>query len=183
MLTIDVDKMIRLKQLSLLDGEPLFALTEQNREHLRQWLNWMDKVTAVSDTRSFIRGALADAEDGVGFVFGIWHERGLVGAADVNISQDNIGENRTAAIGYWLDRDHQGRGIMTRCVKALVRYGFEELGLHRIEVRAATGNVRSRAIPERLGFKLDGVLREAEWVNDHFEDVAVYSVLKGEWEA
>ena len=63
MLTIDVDKMIRLKQLSLLDGEPLFALTEQNREHLRQWLNWMDKVTAVSDTRSFIRGALADAED------------------------------------------------------------------------------------------------------------------------
>jgi ribosomal-protein-serine acetyltransferase len=71
---------------------------------------------------------------------------------------------------------------MTRAARALVDYGFGELGLHRIVIRCATGNHASRAIPERLGFALEGTLRQAQWVNDHFNDLAVYAMLRPDWD-
>jgi ribosomal-protein-serine acetyltransferase len=55
------------------------------------------------------------------------------------------------SVGYWMSADYQGRGIMTDCCKALLNYGFGALGLNRIEIRARTDNVKSRAIPIRLG--------------------------------
>jgi len=70
---------------------------------------------------------------------------------------------------------------MTRATRALVDHGFGDLELHRIVVRCGTGNRASRAIPERLGFTLEGTLREAEWVNDHFNDLVVYAMLCHEW--
>src|SRR5690625_199905 len=88
---------------------------------------------------------------------------------------------KIAYIGYWLDIEHQGKGIMTRAVRALTDYAFEEFDLNRVDIRAAVGNVKSRAIPERLGYKKEGVLRQSEWLYDHFVDHAVYSMLKSEW--
>lgn len=85
--------------------------------------------------------------------------------------------NRSSAIGYWLDAGHQGRGIMTAAVRGLCRYGFDALGLHRIELRAAPGNARSRAVAERCGFTEEGVARGAELVRGEFRDLVVYSLL------
>jgi ribosomal-protein-serine acetyltransferase len=62
-----------------------------------------------------------------------------------------------------------------------VTYGFESMGLHRITIRAAPGNTRSRAIPERLGFVQEGVLREAGRVGEGYTDLVVYGVLDREW--
>ena len=71
---------------------------------------------------------------------------------------------------------------MTRACRALVTHAFRELGLHRVEIRAAPGNRRSRAIPERLGFRQEGILRDAEWPYDHYVDLVVYAMLADEWE-
>ena len=84
---------------------------------------------------------------------------------------------RAAMMGYWVAAEHQGRGLVTRAAKALIEHAFADLGLHRVEIRAATENVRSRAIPERLGFTQEGVLREAELVNGRYQDLAVYGLL------
>ena len=70
---------------------------------------------------------------------------------------------------------------MTESCKAMTTYGFEALKLHRIEIRCATGNLKSRAIPERLGFVKEGVLRDGEWLYDHFVDLVVYSVVAPDW--
>ena len=86
----------------------------------------------------------------------------------------------TAAIGYWLDEDNVGRGIITDAVKTMIRYAFDELAINRIEIRAAVGNIKSRAIPERLGFRQEGILRQAECVNGIFMDMAVYVLLKSD---
>ena len=80
-----------------------------------------------------------------------------------------------------LAEDAGGKGIMTRSVKAVLHYAFENLKLNKIEIRCGVGNAKSRAIPERLGFKLDGILRDEEWLYDHFHDIAVYSLLASEW--
>jgi ribosomal-protein-serine acetyltransferase len=84
-------------------------------------------------------------------------------------------------IGYWISAKFEGNGIITHSCKALIAYAFNELKLNRVEIRCATENGRSRAIPERLGFKLEGVLRESEWRHTRFYDMAIYGLLQNEW--
>ena len=86
---------------------------------------------------------------------------------------------RAGELGYWLSERAQGAGVMTRCVRSLTAAALGELGLHRVVIRAATGNARSRAVPERLGFDHEGTLRDAEWLHDHFVDLEVYAHLAG----
>ena len=71
---------------------------------------------------------------------------------------------------------------MSRALKAVIDYGFKELGLNRIEVCVATENEKSRALPERFGFTEEGILRQAEWLYDHYVDHIVYRLLREEWE-
>jgi ribosomal-protein-serine acetyltransferase len=80
-----------------------------------------------------------------------------------------------------VDGGHEGRGIVTRACRAIVSEGFSERGLHRIEIRCATGNERSAAIAKRLGFVHEGVLRDAEWLHDHWVDLNVFSMLEHNW--
>lgn len=156
----------------------LFALTEQNREHLRQWLPWVDDNLTQVDTRAFIEDSRASYADKEGLDAGIWHQGrlvGVIGFYDLNWT------NRRACIGYWLGALFQGQGIMTRSCRALVDYGFHQFNLNRVEIRCAPENRRRRAIPERLGFRQEGIIRQVQWLYDHFVDHVVYGMLSSEW--
>ena len=72
------------------------------------------------------------------------------------------------------------RGVMTKCCAALLRYLFEELKLHRVCIRCGTGNTRSCAIPQRLGFRYEGLELEAEWVGGRWVDLVNWAILEGE---
>jgi ribosomal-protein-serine acetyltransferase len=74
-----------------------------------------------------------------------------------------------------------GQGRMTAAVKALIAEGFEDLELNRIQARVETSNDPSQAVCERAGFKKEGVLREVEWLYDHYVDITMNAVLKSEW--
>lgn len=89
--------------------------------------------------------------------------------------------NHSTSIGYWLAEDFQGKGIMTASCRCLLDYAFGNLGMNRVEIRCATENLRSRAIPERLGFTEEGLIRQAEWLYDHYVDHLVYGLLREEW--
>src|SRR5690606_10610603 len=116
--------------------------------------------------------------EGRGVRMAIEIDRALAGVVGIEAVHRS---NRRAAIGYWLDGAHEGRGWMTRAGRAMCDYGFGELGLNRLEIRAATGNRRSRAVPERLGFVYEGIWRQSEWLYDRFVDLAVYGMLASEW--
>ncbi len=90
--------------------------------------------------------------------------------------------NRSTALSYWLDEAHQGKGIMTACCRAFVSHAFTTWKMNRITIQCATKNTRSRAIPERLGFKLEGIIREAEWLYDHYVDHMLYGLLRSDLE-
>lgn len=168
-------------QLRLLEerhARELTDLTERNREHLRTWLPWVDADRTVEDRRDFIRGALKQFAENNGFQAGIWYEGRLAGV----VGYHGIDwPNRSTTLGYWLGEAFQGRGLMTAACRALVDHAFGELGLNRISVVCATENNKSCAIPERLGFRQEGVHRQAEWLYDHFVDHAVYATLASEW--
>jgi ribosomal-protein-serine acetyltransferase len=162
--------------LRLLDGgdaAELHALVESNRAHLSEWMPWAADQT-FERTARYIRSGLDRHADNQGFEMGLVVDGRIVGAAGI-ANVDWIA--RSANIGYWLDEHHQGRGLMTSAVRALIDHAFREMGLHRMEIRATEGNLRSRAIPERLGFTEEGLLREAEHVRDEYHDLVVYGLL------
>ena len=84
-------------------------------------------------------------------------------------------------IGYWIVSGLEGRGLVTRAVRALIDTGFGELGFHRLVIRAGVDNDRSRAIPERLGFTREAIARGEGRGNGGFYDLVVYGLLEDEW--
>ena len=166
---------IELQLIEQRHAEALFALTDANRQYLRQWLPWVDATRSVADTAAFVTSSLQQFASNKGFHAGIWHRGllcGMIGHHEMSPA------NRATSLGYWLAADRQGKGIVTACCRAVVGHAFAEMKLHRIVIRCAVGNHRSRAIPERLGFSCEGVARQAEWLYDHFEDIAVYALLQ-----
>lgn len=174
-LTIDQD--LVLKQLQLSDAPRLFELTDTNRLALQEWLPWLDFTKTVQDSENFIKGSLKKNVETGEFDLGIWYQGEMVGVIGIH---DLSKLNRQASIGYWLAEAYQGNGIMTRANTALIKYLFESLKLHRIVIKAATGNSKSQAIPLRLGFSQEGIEREAGFLYDHYVDLQVFSLLESE---
>jgi ribosomal-protein-serine acetyltransferase len=156
-------------------AQELSELIEANRAHLRPWLNWIDQRRTVADAASYITLCLRQFALNQGFHAGIWDKGKLCGM----INWHGIDwPHRATSLEYWLAASHQGRGIMTASCRAMLAHGFGTLGLHRVSIRCAVENRRSRAIPERLGFKFEGICRESEWLHDHFVDHAIYGLLR-----
>lgn len=175
-----IDEVTALRVLREADAAELYALTDANRTFLRRWLPWVDVVTCEDDTRSFIATVGAQHKEGRGPTFGIFRNGALAGVVGF-LPIDRV--NRIGEIGYWLAEREQGRGVMTACCRFAVRYGFLTLDLNRIQIAAGIDNAASRAIPERLGFKLEGVLRAREQVNGAFIDHAMYALLRSDFDA
>ncbi|WP_186577004.1 GNAT family N-acetyltransferase [Aquibacillus kalidii] len=173
-----IDEELSLKLVELKDAERVFELTDASREHLREWLPWLDMTTSVEDTKAFIKSSRRGYADNQSLTTFILYNGEIVGTASYNKIDWT---NKIAYIGYWLGKDYQSQGIMTRVAKALTDYAFNELGLNKVDITAAVENMKSRSIPERLGFVNEGCIRQAEWLYDHYVDHIVYGMLANDW--
>jgi ribosomal-protein-serine acetyltransferase len=157
------------------DADAIFAVIDADRDHLRAWLPWIDPMTTPEYERAWLSAVLSneDAMEG----YGIFVDDALAGGAGLSIFPFNV----AAEIGYWIATPYEGRGFVTRACRALIDYAFTDGGLHRVVIRAAPGNTRSRAIPERLGFTEEGVMREEGIAAGGYHDLIVYGLLETEW--
>ena len=166
-----------LRTLEPEDAGTAFHVIDANRECLRRWFPWVDPTTSLDVTREFIERSLASETDLE--AIGIWVEGRYAGVIGLSVDpMANGGE-----LGYWLAEGFEGRGLVTRACRELVAHGFGKLGLHRIEIKAAPHNARSRAVAERLGFTEEAVLREAGRDAERYHDLVVYGLLEDEWRA
>ena len=176
---IPVDDEIELRIATESDAATLFQLVEKNREHLRAWLPWLDEATSIQDEIEFIHGQLIRHQKTDGSLFLIWYQgRTIVGTLSVN--QVDHG-NQTGWIGYWLDRGHTGKGIMTRAVGAIVDVLLVSCGFNRVVIEIGVGNSASMAIPLRLGFREEGKSIERQWMYDRWVDSLQYAITAREW--
>ena len=168
-----------LRLLEERDAEELEHVVAANHDHLARWLPWVEAAAAagVEARREYVRRARRQAEANDGFQTVIVADGAIVGVVGFH-HVDWV--NRSTSLGYWLAAGRQGRGIMTGAVRALVRHAFEAWNLNRIEIRVAVGNARSAAIPRRLGFVEEGVLRQAERHTNGYRDIVVYSLLRSD---
>jgi ribosomal-protein-serine acetyltransferase len=167
----------QLRLLEPADATELHALIEANRAHLARWLPWA-AGQRPEGTEDFIRRGRAQFDAHNGFQAAIAPEgriEGVVGFHAIDWG------NRSTSLGYWLGEASQGSGTMTEAVRALTEHAFRKWGLNRIEIQAAPGNLRSRAIPERLGYLEEGLLREAELVGGRYLDGVVYGMVASDW--
>jgi ribosomal-protein-serine acetyltransferase len=172
-----VNGQIELQLIQHLHCRELFKIMDANRAHLRPWHPWIDQIRSTAELDRVITGWLQQFSHNLGFYAGVSYEGQLCGV----INHLRIDwPNRSTVLSYWLDQNYQGRGIMTAACRAFVAHSFDRLGLNRVTMECASRNIRSRGIPERLGFKLEGIIRGVEWLHDHYADHAMYGLLKGE---
>jgi ribosomal-protein-serine acetyltransferase len=166
-----------VRTYTLDDAQALFDLIDANREHLRPWMIWEQTTKSPDDARTFIQSCLDEPVSIEGN--GIWVDGDLAGGIGLDIDTlSNSGE-----IGYWLAKSYEGRGIITRACERFFDMAFDELGLHRMELQAAAGNARSRAVAGRLGMQWEGVARDGIRVAEGYLDSVEYAILEDEWRA
>ncbi len=176
---IRVDADLELRPVRLENAGALFATVERNRDHLRQWLPWLGPTYSSADVYRFIADRERENHTRTSFTAGIWVHGILCGTIGLHRIDPR---HRSTSVGYWIDSAFEGRGIMLRACRSMVTEAFRNYGLHRVEIRCATGNHKSCAIPRKLGFVEEGVLREAEWLYDHWVDLRLFSMLEKDWE-
>ena len=173
-LKVDADSYLTL--VTFQDAEEIFALVDSSRNYLREWLPWVDTNKTSADTREWIEFTQQEYSDRHGLHCCVRYKTKIMGIAAFHCL-DWI--NQTAELAYWLAEQYQGHGLMTKSCRVLTNYAFKDFNLNRVEIKA--NNLKSCAVPERLGFCREGILRDAEWVNDRFVDNVVYSMLQRDW--
>ena len=93
----------------------------------------------------------------------------------------NDPERREANIGYEIDADRWGRGYATEAATAILRYGFADLGMHRIWAECVADNAASARIMEKLGMRQEARFREHQHFKGHWWDTLIYAILDREW--
>jgi carbamoyl-phosphate synthase large subunit len=161
------------------DAEEMYAVIDADRARLAEFMPWAGEQT-LADTRAFLEMKARQLADNEGFECAIVRDATIVGAVGLNAVN---WRDSSTTIGYWLAAGEQGRGTMTAAVSALVDHAFAVMDLNRVVITAAVPNVRSRAIPERLGFREEGTLRQAIRVGERCYDDVVYAMLAEDWTA
>ncbi|GAK86336.1 ribosomal-protein-L7p-serine acetyltransferase [Vibrio ponticus] len=168
---VDADIQIALVEESF---APIYAaLVSEQVDYLGQWLAWPPYCQSEQDFRLFIQRSLVDYAEGKSLTCAIIYHGQIVG----NCSFNNIDHGlRRVQVGYWLSQKHLGKGIMTRVVKKLIELAFSKYGMEKVELRAAVDNWSSRAVAERCGMALEGVISNSEKVGERILDHAIYGI-------
>lgn len=140
------------------DGAALNEAVIESLEHLRPWLPWAQQAPTLAESEANVRQAYLAflAREDLRFHLFLKETGELVGATGLHCIRWEV---PSFEIGYWVRRSRQGQGLITESTEALTRFAFDTLGARRVEIRLDPTNARSRAIPERLGYELEGVLR------------------------
>jgi ribosomal-protein-serine acetyltransferase len=149
------------------------AAVESSLPELRQWMAWAIEDSPET-TRHFLEQAAQAWEAGTAFSFAITSQGAVIGAVGI-APYDPL--SASGELGYWLASDHSGRGLTTEAAAAVVTFGFEDLGLHRLQLHAGIKNVGSQRVAEKLGFRKMGIVRDACRGEAGFYDGYIYDLL------
>ena len=152
-----------------------YASDPEVTRHL-QWDAYDDPATAAS----FIRSTLGGGDTWFARAIVLRATDGVIGGADLRVVSP---PDRRAELGYGLTRAYWGHGYATEAARLLVRFGFERLGLTRIQAACAVENERSMQTLERLGMQREGRLAQYRWKAGSARDLYLYAITRTDWDA
>jgi [ribosomal protein S5]-alanine N-acetyltransferase len=178
--TLDTER-LRLRALEMRDASTITALL-QERDIALTAANIPYPFEEI-DARAWVRGASETLFMGHSYTFAITRreDSAFMGAIGLEVTISH----RRGEIGYWMGKPYWGAGYMTEAARRLVRFGFEELNLNRIDGNCYVDNIGSARVLEKCGMTYEGTLREYLFnrVTQVYEDVRYYSILRSEYYA
>jgi ribosomal-protein-serine acetyltransferase len=175
---IRTDRLV-LEPIGTEHADALWAATEASLRELERWMLWAVGATREG-TEAFTAEAEQDWAQGTAFHFVLLEDGQVAGAMGL---ESRAPINRIGEIGYWIRSDRAGRGLTTEGGEALVAFGFEMVGLYRIELRAGVENLASQRVAEKLGFRREGALRKGCPGGPEPYDCYLYGLLLEDFQA
>ncbi|MGC8918692.1 GNAT family N-acetyltransferase [Streptomyces sp. PG2] len=169
-----------LRPLEPWHAEEFLAHLDRGREYIGQHIPFGTRETDVDSARELLTTFAHRRAEDAGGLHGIWYRGRLVGGVLFRTFDAVQG---TAEAGCWLEPAAVGRGLVTRSVRVLLGWAFDERGIHRVEWRASSANTPSINVARRLGMRRDGVLRGNNLYRGARQDLEVWSLLAPEWRA
>lgn len=167
-----------LRPLEPWHAEEFLAHIDRARENLNQFIAFASLTTDLDSARATLRHYADKAAADTGAIYGIWLDGTLVGG--VMFPHFDV-KHLNCEIGVWAEPAGEGLGLITAGVRQLIEHAVAERGMQRVEWFSSTRNTRSRAVAQRVGMRLDGVLRSYYLHNGVRQDSEVWSLLADEW--
>ena|SRR5438445_216415 len=172
------DGKIRLRAPLPEDAPAHCAAVLESLPEVGRWLDWAHEGYGVDDSKAFIARAMAGHESGEMYEFLVFDDAGaFLGGCGLNRLDARFLKSN---LGYWVRAGAAGRGIATSATRMLAVFGFEHLGLQRIEIIAAVGNLASQRVAEKAGAQREGVLRNGIRSHGQNIDAVCYSLIPGD---
>ena len=178
MVSINIEENLLLRSYQPDDAQELFSVINNSRQHLHPWLEWVDKTTRQEHSLQFIRQSMHHLHTQEALALGIFYNNKLVGGIGMHQWEQ---QTKKAQLGYWITKEYEGKGIINKCLSGFVTYLFDKIGLNKIEIHFISGNKRSAKVAERLGCKVEGIIRQSVLKNGKPEDIVIAGLLKSEW--
>jgi len=169
---------ITLKLAHPEQAEALYTLLENERSFLQKYVPWVSDAQSLEDTQRFLLESDLFNRGGQKLITLIFWQGKLAGS--VGLLRINR-HHRSAEMGYWLRKEAEGQGVMSRAARLLIGYVFDHLTIHRLEIRIPSINARAQRIPHSLGFQHEGTLREGAFQHGTFLDLELYALLRPDW--
>jgi ribosomal-protein-serine acetyltransferase len=167
---------ILIRTLREEDVSALFEAARESIAEVSPWLPWCHENYSIEETREFIASRELASEGGEWYSFGIFEKDGgrFLGGVGINFINR---VHQMANLGYWVRTSAAGRGVATSATRAVARFGFEQLGLQRIEIVAAVDNIPSQRVAEKAGAVREGVLRKRLLIRGKPQDAVMFSLV------
>ena len=170
------DGTIIIRRYRAEDDAAIYEAVRESIQEVSKWLPWCHADYAIAETRAFLRSQEEGWIEGKDYGFGIFDAGTNVYCGGVGLNHI-VEEYRYANLGYWVRTGFAGRGIASRATRLAARFGFEELGLQRVEIVAAVENVGSQRVAEKAGAQREGVLRKRIVLYGVTHDAVLYSLV------
>lgn len=178
MVSILIGDDLLLRSFQPEDADGLFEAVNGSREHLRPWFPWVDATTKPEHSLQFIQQSLTHQTNQRSMALGIIYKRKIIGSMGMHNWDHYL---KKAQLGYWISKEYEGQGIIYTCLLRFIDFLFERTQLHKLEILFMPDNIRSAKIAEKVGFRVEGVLRHSFLLNGTYKDLVLTGMLRNEW--
>jgi ribosomal-protein-serine acetyltransferase len=159
------------------DAGALYEAVRESLSEVSRWLPWCHENYSIEESREFIGSRAKASEDGEWYSFAVFKKDGgrFLGGVGINFVNR---VHQMANLGYWVRTSAAGSGIATKATRLVARFAFEQIGLQRIEIVAAVGNIASQRVAEKAGAIREGVLRKRLLIRGESQDAVMFSLVR-----